>query len=65
VARLGGPDEVVVANVEHRPGLAELHRDLVDPLLRRDASSLGGLRDLLTVLVESGENHTSSPRSRR
>ena len=55
VTRLGGADEVVVGDVEHLPGLVELRGHAVGPLQRRDAVLGGRLFDLLTVLVEAGE----------
>ncbi len=55
VALLGGADEVVVGDVEVAPELLELGELAVAPLLGGHAVLGCGLRDLLAVLVEAGE----------
>ena len=53
VPRLGGPDEVVVRDLEQLPGLLEPSGHLVDPLLRIPLLALGLLLHALSVLVHS------------
>ncbi len=55
VARFGGADEVVVADVESFPGRRELRSDVVGEGLRRDSGSFGCLLDLEAVLVGAGD----------
>ena len=65
VTRLGGADEVageavrglrvVEAHAEVDPRLAEARRDLIGERLRREPALLGGLDDLLAVLVRAGQ----------
>ena len=52
--RIGRPDKAVVGRVHQVPDLLDLACNLVDVLLRRDASGLGLLLDLLAVLVGAG-----------
>ena len=56
LARLGGADEIVVGNLELAPEVLEEGRLGVAPLLRGGkAVLLGGLGDLLAVLVHAGQ----------
>ena len=55
VAGLGGADEVVVADVEQLPGLAEAGAGAVGLLLGGDAVGLGRALHLEAVLVGAGE----------
>ena len=55
VARVGGPDEVVVGDVDARHQRLEALGVAVGELLRRDALALGRLRHRLAVLVGAGE----------
>ena len=52
---IGGGGPAIVADVEFFPEGDEFRGDLVDELLRRDAGFLGGLLDLLAVLIDPGE----------
>ena len=54
VPRLGGPDEVVVGDVECLPRLDEARRGAVGPLLGCGAVRLGRLDDFRPVLVGAG-----------
>ena len=51
VARLGGPDEIVIGDVEPAPGLHEASRSAVRPLLGGGFVRLGRLHDFGPVLV--------------
>ena len=55
VTLFGGPDEVVVADVECGPDLFPTRQDLVGPLLRAHALALCRSQDLLAVLVGPGQ----------
>ena len=55
VARLGGPDVVVVGDVQAGPDLLPTRLHLVDPLLGGHAPLLGGPLELQAVLVGAGE----------
>ena len=55
VERVGGGRPAVVAHVELLPERGEFRGDAVDEFLRRDALLLGGLLDLLPVLIDAGE----------
>jgi hypothetical protein len=55
VARLGGPDEIVVRNIEQRRQVAELLRHPVGKGRRRHAGLSGRALDFLAVLVGTGE----------
>ena len=55
MARLGGPDEIVVFDVERGPEFLEVLHDLVAERLRRHAALFGDGLDLLSVFVGAGE----------
>src|SRR5476649_2177185 len=57
MARVGGADGPVDADVEPFPLGAEFGRDYVREFLRRFAGGLGGALHLLAVLVGAGEHH--------
>ena len=61
MARLGGPDEVVVRDPQRRPQVAEVRLHLVAVLLRRQAPLLRGLLDLLAVFVDARQEEDVLP----
>src|SRR5262249_44460072 len=61
VARLGGADEVVVADIELPGHLAESRRNSVGKLLRRDAGRARRLLDLLAMFIGAGQEPDATP----
>ena len=57
MARLGGADEIVIAEVHRLGEIAEVLRDLVGEGLGRHAGGDGGLLHLLPMLVGAGQEH--------
>src|SRR6266436_2376286 len=61
MTRLGGADEVIIADVQETRHLLPGGRDAVDELLRRDPGGARRLLDLLTMLVAAGQEFDPAP----